>query len=191
MKLYFIRHGEVTIKNNEYFRAHLSKEGIEQGKQLLEKGVLPKPDKIYSSHFVRAQESAKILAKHFQISVTIKKCLGEWKIQELNIQFDKFLEEEKQARENLNLIVSGGESFAMARERIYNCTTEICKENPQVKNLIIVSHGNVLYLLFKKLLNQEPTFNEESEQIKLFDYGIIEYSDKKFRVIRNIITKPT
>ena len=63
MKLYLIRHGEYSKENGYYFEISISEEGIEQGKQLLGKNVIPKPDQIYSSHFVRAKESAQIITQ--------------------------------------------------------------------------------------------------------------------------------
>lgn len=193
MKIYLLRHGKQKAKNKGYIsiQSHLSQEGIKETNKLLGQNVLPQPDKIYSSHFARAQESAKIIAEHFGVSITTKQCLGEWKIQELNIQFEKFLEEEKKARKDIKLAVTGGESFAMLQERIYNCILEICKENPNANDIIIVSHGNALYTLFKKLLNQRLLFDEKTEQIRTMDYGIVEYSNNKLKVVKNIITRPS
>lgn len=190
MKLYFIRHGKYVTENSKY-RTSLSQDGISEIKNLVIKNALPNPYKIYSSHFIRAQESAQIISKHFGIPITIKKCLGEWKIQELDLPFSEFLEEEKRARKDMNLVVSGGESLVMAQKRIYNCVLEICKDTlNNNKKIIIVSHGNVLYLLFKKLLNQHPTFDEKHEEIKTGGYGVVECNNSKLNVIKKIITQP-
>ncbi len=190
MLLYLIRHGSTMVTDNDFFRSHISKEGIRQAKALLESTMLPKPEIVYTSHFLRAIESGAILADHFDVFMQMRHCLGEWKIQELNLPFETFLHEEELARRDLQYRPPGGESFMMAQKRIFCCVQEICQENPQAENIVIVSHGNVLYLLFKKLLGQEPTFDEEKERIKNFDVGIVEYTDGKWKVLRNIITKP-
>ena len=186
MRLYLIRHGEYSLENGYSFDINLSETGIRQGRSLIASNVLPTPDKIYSSHFVRAKESAQILAEHFKKEVSVKKCLGEWKIQEVDIPFDKYSGDEKKAKEDHDLIVSGGESITMAKQRIYDCVLQICKEDYQMKNVFIISHGNVLYLLFKKILNEQILF-PKSEVVNNFDYGVLEYSKGNIKVIRNII----
>ena len=82
MEIYLVRHGQVKVINGEYFKSHLSPKGFKQGQNILSKGLLPKPDKVYSSHFIRAKESAKLMADYFSMDFEVKGCLGEWKIQE-------------------------------------------------------------------------------------------------------------
>ncbi len=189
MEIILFRHGKFHVKNNNYFGAHLSEEGIKKGTNILESGIIKKPDLIFSSHFIRAVESARLIADYFKINFTIKECLGEWKLQELNLLFEEYEKEENAAIKNLNFPVRGGESLNMAGSRVHKCVIEIIKSNPKAKRIIIVSHGNVLYWLFKKLLNQKPDFDASKEMIDFFGYGIIDYNKGKLEVKTNIISK--
>ena len=189
MKIVFVRHAKFHVEDNKHFEACLSEDGIANTKKFLESGILEKPDYIFSSHFTTAVESARLIADYFKMNFTIKECLGEWKLQELNLPFEEYEKEENAAIKNLNFPVRGGESLDMAGERMYNCVKNICDRHKNAKNIIIVSHGNVLYHLFKRFANQKPKFNPTKEKIDFLDYGVVDYSNGNFKILKNIISK--
>lgn len=188
MKVYLFRHGKSEPGSEGPFLSCLTDEGRMQGQKLVESGVLPVPDRIYSSHFPRAMQSANILALHFGLEYHVREGLGEWKIQEQNIPFEEYQVQELAAMKDLDLVVSGGESFSMAGQRFYNEVSSICNENQTDSTLFLVAHGYVNYLMFKRIEGLDA-FKNKDDYVGNFDYGILDYSRGIFKIEKNIITR--
>ncbi len=127
-------------KNNEMMR--LSKEGKERTHNI---NIMV--DSIYSSNYMRARETAEIIASKNNLTINVDESLGERKHgvkswSELPNDF----EERQLVDENYKIV--GGESQREVRERMTKSIMAIIKNNLG-KKILIVSHATAItyYLL--------------------------------------------
>lgn len=158
---YFLRHGEaLSNKNNllsasvpEKFYNPLTKRGISQTKKAAKKIKKEKIDLIYSSELLRAKQTAQIIAQ-----ATKAKIKYDWRLNEINFGiFDggpvkPWQELFKDYNNFLTNKPDGGESRLDVRERALNFLEEINKKYKN-KKILIVSHGDTLWMLETALLN--------------------------------------
>lgn len=185
MKLYFIRHGKTEVVDGNFFRSHLSNEGILQSKNALE--LLPKPDIIITSPFYRAIDTAQIFCDHYNLKYEIADYLGEWKLQTQNLPDEEYFPEEKKGWKDQDYIVKGNESLNQLKERAYNGLLEtITKyEGKNIDNIFLFAHGTIIDMLCSKLNNRQARI-DDIRNMKYLDYAIVEYTDKLNNVKVNI-----
>ncbi len=185
MKVYWLKHAKVKIENNEFFRCHLSEEGIEKTKELVNSGKLNNPEIIFSSSFNRAKETADIFAEMLNKEVIVDERVSEWKLQSLNSP--NFPEEEKKGWENKSEKVEGGESLDEVLERVMGFLKELGKEN-KYETVLIVSHGVPIELACSKILSRDGNLENVHNTTHL-SYAILDVSERKIEVIKDIIDK--
>lgn len=160
--IYLIRHSKVFKVNNELNsdnlqvqneKLSLSIEGELLAQNKMSNPIFNNIDKLYSSNYVRAIQTAKYLADKNNLEVNVVSDLGERKFgvssfNELPDDFGRrqFLDE--------NYKIGDGESQKEVRNRMVSTVTKILDEN-KGRNIAIVSHGTAISYLLKKWCNIE------------------------------------
>jgi len=170
MRIILTRHGK-TIENEQgIFQGHLhgklTKEGIEQAKQLA-KALKNEPiDHIFSSDLARASDTAKEIAKyHKNIPFNLTEKLRERYLGEL--QGKKKIDLGLDPKELVAGTVESktGEPQKQMYERANSLIKELIK-NFQNKNILLVGHYGINKAIITNILNK--TF-EEYEDVKSQD----------------------
>ena len=153
--VYLIRHSkadkikedtmDLQTQNENY---PLSLEGKEIAKTKFENSEFANLDVLYSSHYLRAIETAKILSNIYNLPVNIINNIGERKFgisswDELPIDFER-----KQLTDE-DYKIGNGESQKEVKDRMYNALIKIIHNNVD-KKIAIVSHATAISFLLKK-----------------------------------------
>jgi isoleucyl-tRNA synthetase len=165
---YFARHGESTKNVDEivagsieHDKYDLTEKGIQEAEELAKYldnigGV----DVIISSDFRRASNTAQIVAKHFGVEIKTDKRLREINVGVLEGVSEKEFQTNFVAKHNRwTDAPEGGETWQEIQNRMVECIEEINK-NYEGKNILIVSHGDPLWLMqqhYGKGLDYPPT----------------------------------
>lgn len=188
MKLYFARHGEtdwnVAKKIQGTTDIELNENGYNQARQLAEDLSAKQADlyKIYSSKQKRAYETAKVVGNHFGVPVEKRDGLEEvnlglweghtWKEveEQFPVEFEDWFAHRRYQK------APGGESYQDVLERLFSALDCIIAEskadNPQGKDILILSHGGVLLALLA--LQKDVPFEEMTSVIKIENAKTIE-----------------
>lgn len=157
---YLVRHGEA--ENNvlrildaetgkpEY---HLTPRGMEQVKETAEYLTWYSVDFIVSSPILRAQETAEILREGLKVALSFDKRLTEALVGNFeNKNLDLFLDYMKEHGGRLaGLMKEGIEGYTDIRERSQSFLADV-STHFEGKNIIIVSHGDILQEIYGELL---------------------------------------
>ncbi|MBZ4653671.1 MAG: pspA 1 [Peptococcaceae bacterium] len=152
-RLIFVRHG-LTIWNYEFrYQGHtdieLSEEGIAQAQALQKRLSTEKPSAIYSSDLRRAWQTAQIIAEAFGLPVNLLPELreinfGVWEgltYRDLEKNYPELLKTWLETPDQL--VIPGGETFAMVQERALKAVKDIAQQYPD-DTVIIVTHGGTI-----------------------------------------------
>ncbi|MBX8802485.1 histidine phosphatase family protein [Ochrobactrum sp. MR28] len=152
MQLIFLTHPQVVVDPAvPVERWSLSQAGRTALQQFLERALWPVPDIIWSSTETKAQETAALLAEHFNCAVQSDIRLGE-----NDRSATGFLpaEEFEQVADTFfahpDCSVRGWEKAADAQARVYGAMNEIINESVRLqhKTVIICGHGATGTLLY-------------------------------------------
>lgn len=168
--VYFIRHSEFfNISNYNVDEAEqvtnekkcLSVRGEQLARDVVENcQELASVDKIYTSHYVRAIQTAKYVANLCGREMIVDSRLGERKIGiKGNMEWRDF---ERQQCKDFDFKLNGGESINQVNKRISEALKEILALN-EGQNIVIVSHGTSLVALFSNWC--EKGYNFEGKLI--------------------------
>lgn len=141
-KIYIIRHCEAVGQSSE---AQLTDKGFKQAFDVSEFFSEIKIDRIISSPFKRAIQSLQPLAMQLNLEIEIDKQLTERVLSTENLS--DWLEKLRTTFDDIELKFEGGESSQAAMNRIVEVVEEVF--NGVTNNTIIVTHGNLMSLLFK------------------------------------------
>ena len=188
MKLYFARHGEtdwnVAKKIQGTTDIELNENGYNQARQLAEDLSAKQADlyKIYSSKQKRAYETAKVVGDYFGVPVEKRDGLEEmnldlweghtWKEveEQFPVEFEDWFAHRRYHK------APGGEAYQDVLERLFSALDCIIAEskadNPQGKDILILSHGGVLLALMA--LQKDVPFEEMTSVIKIENAKTIE-----------------
>lgn len=160
--IYLIRHSKIFKVNNELnsdnFQVQNEKLSLSIEGELLAQNKMSNPifnniDRIYSSSYVRAIQTAKYLAEKHNLEINVISDLGErkfgissWNELPENFGRKQFLDE--------NYKIGDGESRLEVSSRMLSTITTILNEN-KGRNIAIVSHGTAISYLLKKWCNIE------------------------------------
>ena len=159
MNIYLIRHGRQnsTLCNVD---VELAPEGREQADLLGERLKTYGIEAVYSSHLIRAKETADIINTHLN-----QKRIIDERWQEANFggmtglenhvlkeKYAAFLKKRSAMTEDIPY-PDGGENCQMVFERAYAALQDITKED--YKNVCVVTHGGVIRALLTGLLGAE------------------------------------
>jgi 2,3-bisphosphoglycerate-dependent phosphoglycerate mutase len=186
MQLFLIRHGKPKILNNNFYEAHLSEEAITQVRQLVLSGKLIKPDRVFSSPYNRAIDTAMALCDIFKVDFEVKDFLREWDLQSLNLLDPEYTIQTEKGWANYKLRVQGGESLDEVSNRAYNGIMEIAA-SAQVNTIFFVCHGTLMEMLCSKIGGREAD-RSTIERMKFLEYALFEFRDGVLKLKKDIKT---
>jgi len=162
MKLILVRHAQSEANAKGIFQDNtlgtpLSKQGIEQAKNLALRLKDEKIDAIYSSEMKRAEETANIIAKNHNVKVILDKRLNEFNSGTLRSKDELFNFFEKHRGEKgdeyFDVKTPGGESKRDHANKIESFLSEIIQKYKGT--IIVISHGGT-NKLFMGLMGHTP-----------------------------------
>lgn len=146
-KIYFIRHCKAE---GQEANAALTKKGEASANDLVPVFEKLQIDYLISSPFQRAIQTIQPFSYQAGLHIHTHKGLSERILSEEPM--DDWLEQLKKTFEDKDLTFPGGESSRTALGRILNVVNEVLHLK-EVKNVGIVSHGNIMSLLFNHFDN--------------------------------------
>ncbi|GLC82867.1 histidine phosphatase family protein [Lacrimispora brassicae] len=161
MNIYLIRHGRQSSKLCNV-DVNLSKEGLRQsalvGKRLASKGI----EAVYSSHLIRAVETAREANRYWNAEHIIRQELKEISFgemegladEEIGVRFGDFKKEQECMEKDLPY--PGGECAGDVIRRAMPVFEEIAACG--YKNAAVVTHGGVIRTVTSALLHMEPKY---------------------------------
>ncbi|RMD52557.1 MAG: alpha-ribazole phosphatase [Nitrospirae bacterium] len=162
MRLYLIRHGEITGAHTRRYNGHRDVELSENGRIQIERLAeylreRVEIDAFYSSDLKRSIDSARIIADRYQsrpiaIPDIRERNFGEWE----GMTFDEICEKYPNAfyswaKDPLNYSPIGGESTIEVRDRIMPVIEELSKKH-RSDTIAIVGHGGINRIIICELL---------------------------------------
>ncbi|MCM3357428.1 histidine phosphatase family protein [Psychrobacillus sp. MER TA 171] len=164
--LYFIRHCKAGGQESN---APLTKDGEQSAKDLVPLLEKLQIDYIISSPFKRAVQTIEPFAHQAGLKIHIDEALSERILSKEPM--DDWLVQLKKTFEDIDLTFPGGESSREALGRILNVVNEVSGIKG-VKNVGIVSHGNIMSLLINHF---DSTFGfDEWSRMKNPDIFLLE-----------------
>ncbi len=161
MDIYLIRHGRQSSKLCNV-DVNLSEEGFRQsalvGKRLASKGI----EAVYSSHLIRAVETAKEANRYWNVEHIIRQELREISFGEMEGLADEEIEarfgdfKKEQNRMERDLPYPGGECGEEVIRRAIPVLEEIAASG--CRNAAVVTHGGVIRTVTAALLHMEPRY---------------------------------
>ena len=183
-RIYLIRHGETEWNKMQRSQGcsndiPLSGEGIKQAEAVSERLKDEKIDLFFSSHLIRANKTAEIIAKPHNKDVHIfeefkEMNFGCWE----GLCFDEIKKNHTEAlkvwRETPQLAkIPMAESIVGLRERSIGKLLQILKDNPD-KNILIVSHGVTIKTMITSIMGIELSnlhkISQDNTAVNIFDY---------------------
>lgn len=189
MNLYIVRHGESTWNRENKIQGNsnppLSALGRLQARLLARRFRRVKVDTIYSSPFLRATQTAEVIAAVLKKTV-IKKgglkevSLGDWEGMTPD-EIDAAYANRYQRWLRLGptkVRIPGAESIPQFRKRVTRVFRTIIRENPR-KDIVVVTHGGVIAALLSHLLKAD--FDRLILNLHLPNTGVtlVSFSKKK------------
>jgi probable phosphoglycerate mutase len=185
MKLILIRHGESEVNPQNLVPrkgepVHLTEKGKEQSRLLVPALQMYDLELILSSPEIRAQETAKIIARALHIPV---KTISELSERDWGDWSGKTWEEIKEAldlmsiEERYTFVPPRGESWKQAEERIGKALDTITSRKE--KCVAIVTHNGVLRILMP-ILKNAPKESSLQYDFNNTSVTIFNYEDGKF-----------
>lgn len=167
MKIYLIRHARQDSKLCNV-NVKLSEVGRQQAQLLGERLKYYKIDAIYSSDYIRAEETAQIVNQYIGVSHTVKPALREIDFGELEGNSDEYNLErygeflkERSAMQS-DLAFPGGECGADVWNRAKDVLNEIICTN--YENVAVVTHGGTIRSILAGVLGLD--------QVKKLQFGL-------------------
>jgi broad specificity phosphatase PhoE len=156
--LVLVRHGEIVRPKDtsNFDRAPLSSEGWRQVNRLTTEWPVAKPSAVYSSDFLRAVQSATILQTAFHVPLEKRACLREWTADPADLPQSVYMDLERRAWGDFEWVPPGGESLAMAGDRVMRCLNEIAGRH-HGDTVAVVGHGTLFSQFTSTLKGERPT----------------------------------
>jgi probable phosphoglycerate mutase len=115
-----------------------------------------KPAAVYCSDLLRAVQSATVLQGAFHMPLETRECLREWTADPRDLPQTEYLDLEHRAWRELDWVPPGGESLAMAGERISRCLAGVAADH-RGQSVAVVGHGTVFTQFVARLKGVRPT----------------------------------
>lgn len=185
---YILRHGQTThqLKNKKTIYPWpekkpilLTKLGEKQIKKAAKELKKKKIDLIYSSDITRTRQTAEIVAQEIGVKIIFDKTLRDFNLGVYRGKSKEKYHKDIPPTERFEKKPAQGESWNDCRKRMLDFLVKIDKKH-QGKNILIVSHGDPLWLLsgaVKGLSNQEllDQIFIEQKYIKMGDWRKIDF----------------
>ncbi len=140
--IYVVRHCEAEGQAPD---AQLTAAGAEQAEKLAEVLMDKNIDYIISSPYERARRTIKPLSDKIAVAIVLDERLTERVLSEKN--HPEWRDMLRKTYDDLDLCYAGGESGHAAMSRAVSVVTEALSSGK--KNIVLVSHGNLISLLLK------------------------------------------
>ncbi len=154
-KIYLIRHGvtqDNLDKRHQSSSTPLNETGLEQAKKVAEKLKDLKISTIYSSPFVRAMQTAEVIASHHELDIikvdnlrerSFGDFIGLTRKEVLKIMPDI---EEQFKHQGMDWKAPNGESMRELQSRVVKIFKDLANKHGD-ENIIIISHGATIITL--------------------------------------------
>lgn len=194
MKIYLIRHSESIddIENcyggiADFDLTENGKGKVKESRKVIEKYGI---EKIYTSPYKRAFQTAQILNENMKVEVKIIDDIRELNsygiMSGVNKELAKSIfsyvfqkEEYKNTGYYLGKTFLGGENIEEFDKRVKEAIDFIIRDSQGLDAIAIVTHGGVHRSIFKNLLN----INKKIDEIDDVATTILEYNNGKFEII--------
>lgn len=197
--LIIIRHGltEYNIENRiqGHLDTALTQEGLDQAEQAAEYiADHYNIDAIYSSDLSRAMNTAKPLAKRFELPIHPERdlrelCLGHWEGLLYAEGAALYPETAAKRKENPALVrYDGGESFEDLGERALRAVTRIAEENDG-KTVAIASHGGTIRALLCLWHGRPISETYEIPAVPNTAINVVTYENGEFTILKENVTE--
>lgn len=191
MKIYLVRHGETDWNLSSRIQGQtdipLNENGRKQARELSgavrEKGLLL--DRIYTSHMVRAKETAEIAGQDLGIEVRVLEGvheinMGEWEGYTWPQVREMFLGEYGKWYVNRRYqIPPGGESYEQLLHRVVPAIRKAASESGEA--CLVVTHSAVIMTLLS-YLNEKP-FEDMAKNFKTKNTELVELGEDMMRIL--------
>lgn len=177
MKVYFMRHGESDynvvrrINFDPKVKVGLTLRGKDQVHEAARKLHDIRFDAIFSSQFLRAKESAKIIAENRNVRVRTNKKLNEMNYGFEGEEVEEYYKARKKAKALSEFRVRDCESFLDVKKRVYDFLQDLRKK--EYARVLVVAHEAVVQAaraLFNELNDEEAfTTPVKNAQYYMFD----------------------
>jgi len=168
MKVYLIRHGETTGDvENRYggtYDDHLTERGQNSARDLAEKLADKNIEKLFSSPYFRAHETAEILGRKLNLTPETINDLRERNSYGIlsgltkTEAADKFPEEVLDVKD-IHKTVPGAEDYSDFARRVENALNNLAETNGGT--IAIVTHGGPIKMVFRGILNKGEMETED------------------------------
>ena len=125
------------------------------------------------------------LCQAFNTSFEVMDFLKEWNLQSLNLQDPEFTLQTENGWRDQKFRVAGDESLEDVRKRAYEGLMKIAT-SLNVNSVVLVTHGTLMEMLCS-LVAGRPAQRGNIESVKFLEYAILEFNDKSFKVIKDIV----
>lgn len=178
---YFImRHGEADAnvggwiasgnEKNKKKISHLTNKGIREIEELAKRLSTKKIDIIFTSPHERTKKSAEIIAEKIGTRVVVDKNLKEIEVGKFNWRpIGEYKKEYPNTEYRFNHAPKGGETLMELKERIYGFIRKIDRKY-NGKRILIVSHGDVLWMLEAALRHMDIKSVDKIKYIKTGEF---------------------
>ncbi len=192
MKIYLIRHSESIDDIEDCYGGiadfDLSQNGIKKVEEydIQNLGI----EKIYSSPYKRAYQTAEILNKKINVDIeiidNIRECNSYGILSGVNKEKAKNIfsyvfnmPEYKKTGYYLGTSFLGGEDIKEFDKRVENGINEIIEKSKELNTIAIVTHGGVYRSIYKNIFKE----NKKIEEMEDLATTELEYSDCKFTIL--------
>lgn len=177
--VYFVRHGEKqdSPSHNSILNKNLTltKTGILQaelaGRYLASVGILH----VYSSHYKRAEQTAEIISKLAETTISIDSRLGERVLFTRDVSSGLAKKEFIKSQNDWDYKTNGGESLNESVARFSIGVNNIIRSS-NLSAITIVTHGRILQAYLKQMFIDNK-FGERDLIINFCDIYKVEYED--------------
>ena len=189
-RVFFVRHGQTRWNMEMKYQGHtdiaLSDEGIRQAECVAGRLAREPFTAVYASDLSRAFATAETIAVRHSLTVTAipalrEICFGDWE----GLTYNGISEKWPDLMHNLyvnpdEVIIPGGESFRVVKERASAAVTELISKHPD-QTIAIVSHGGTIRTIICAALNihLNHVWNIRQDNTAL---TIIDYYDERTMV---------
>lgn len=192
MKIYLIRHSESIDDIEDCYGGIADFDLSENGIKKVEKYEIENLgiEKIYTSPYKRAYQTAKILNKKINVDLdiidNIRECNSYGILSGVNKEKAKNIfsyvfnmEEYKNTGYYLGTSFLGGENINEFDKRVEEGITEIISKSKELNTIAIVTHGGVYRSIYKNILRVD----KKLEQIDDLAITELKYNNGKFEII--------
>lgn len=194
MKIYLIRHSESIDDIENCYGGiadfDLTEEGKNKVKEKREEIASYGIERIYTSPYKRAYQTAQILNEIIQVEMKVMDDIRELNShgvrsgvnKELANNIFQHILKSKEYQETgyyLGRTFLGGEDIGKFDERVRKAMNCIVKDSEGLNTIAVVTHGNVHKSIFKNVLN----VNKKIDKIDDVAITTINYNDSKFEIL--------